>query len=309
MSELALQIIRENIEKHERGEDARTLDLGNCGLTELPEEVGELIWLEELYLSKDWYHWVKKGTGDYGIRYSYSINQGENNKLKRIGDCIGKLTNLKTIVVSGAHNWDFEVYSFYSLSTCIKLKSIIARYARIENLHGLEFLQNLRTLDIGHSLVSDIQPILNNKNLQAVDLRHSNIKSIAGIENLSNLKYLNLNGNKITSLKPILPFLKKGFKIVRGRDKILEDQIKFDEFSELIEPPYSILFAGNAAILRYFEEKEKTGEVLLLEAKLILLGDGRSGKTSLANRLLGKPMPTEADRTQGRGHRHRRVRI
>lgn len=34
MSELALQRIRENIEKHRRGEDARMLDLGNCGMTE-----------------------------------------------------------------------------------------------------------------------------------------------------------------------------------------------------------------------------------------------------------------------------------
>ena len=32
---------------------------------------------------------------------------------------------------------------------------------------------------------------------------------------------------------------------------------------------------------------------------MILLGDGRSGKTSLANRLLGKDLPKEADRTQG----------
>ncbi len=56
---------------------------------------------------------------------------------------------------------------------------------------------------------------------------------------------------------------------------------------------------GNPAIREYFSQIEKTGESLLLEAKLILLGDGRSGKTSLANRLLGKPMPTESDRTQG----------
>jgi hypothetical protein len=33
MSKLALQRIRENIEKHRRGEDARMLDLGNCGMT------------------------------------------------------------------------------------------------------------------------------------------------------------------------------------------------------------------------------------------------------------------------------------
>lgn len=35
MSELALRLIRENIEKHRRGEDARMLDLGNCGMTEV----------------------------------------------------------------------------------------------------------------------------------------------------------------------------------------------------------------------------------------------------------------------------------
>ena len=34
MSELALQRIAENKAKHARGEDARVLDLGNCGLTQ-----------------------------------------------------------------------------------------------------------------------------------------------------------------------------------------------------------------------------------------------------------------------------------
>lgn len=47
MSELALKLIRENIEKHRRGEDARFLDLGNCGMTEVPEEIGECVWVEE----------------------------------------------------------------------------------------------------------------------------------------------------------------------------------------------------------------------------------------------------------------------
>jgi len=69
--------------------------------------------------------------------------------------------------------------------------------------------------------------------------------------------------------------------------------------SPLIHPPFSIAKQGNTAILEYFRQKEISGESPLLEAKLILLGDGRSGKTSLANRLLGEPMPTEADRTQG----------
>jgi len=53
MSELALKLIRENIEKHRRGEYARFLDLGNCGMTEVPEEIGECVWVEKLNLSKN----------------------------------------------------------------------------------------------------------------------------------------------------------------------------------------------------------------------------------------------------------------
>ena len=45
MSELAQKLIQE-----EKNPKTRTdkLDLGNCGLTDIPEEVFELTWLEEL---------------------------------------------------------------------------------------------------------------------------------------------------------------------------------------------------------------------------------------------------------------------
>ncbi|WP_426993879.1 hypothetical protein [Methylomonas sp. CM2] len=46
MSELALKLIEEN--KLTR---ATILDLGNCGLTEVPMEISELVWLEELSFS------------------------------------------------------------------------------------------------------------------------------------------------------------------------------------------------------------------------------------------------------------------
>lgn len=49
MSDLALQRIRENIAAHQRGEDATTLDLGNCGMTEVPEEIGECVFIKSNY--------------------------------------------------------------------------------------------------------------------------------------------------------------------------------------------------------------------------------------------------------------------
>ena len=48
MSELALKLIQEAKDKR-----LTRLDLGNCGLTELPDELFELVWLEELILSNE----------------------------------------------------------------------------------------------------------------------------------------------------------------------------------------------------------------------------------------------------------------
>ena len=54
MSDLARALIAEN-----KKTKARFLDLGNCGLTEIPAEIGELVWLEfvafaSAVLGMDW---------------------------------------------------------------------------------------------------------------------------------------------------------------------------------------------------------------------------------------------------------------
>ena len=51
MSELALQLIREAKTKK-----LKSLNLGSCGLTELPPELFELVWLEELVVSNEQWH-------------------------------------------------------------------------------------------------------------------------------------------------------------------------------------------------------------------------------------------------------------
>ena len=66
MSELAFKLIAEN--KKTR---SPFLDLGDCGLTEVPEEIGELVWLEELSFASEWVYfdskeWVTKNTQNTG---------------------------------------------------------------------------------------------------------------------------------------------------------------------------------------------------------------------------------------------------
>ncbi|MDX1940566.1 MAG: COR domain-containing protein [Saprospiraceae bacterium] len=65
--------------------------------------------------------------------------------------------------------------------------------------------------------------------------------------------------------------------------------------------PISIIYQGKKAILRYFAEIEKQGAQKLMEAKLLIVGQGGAGKTSLKRKLhdVNSEMPEQEDTTRG----------
>ena len=84
MSNLALELIaKEKIEK------TGILDLGKCGLTELPEELFELVWLEELNITNTRVSLDRK-------RFINSKNKRGENNFSVIPLAFSKLKNLKT---------------------------------------------------------------------------------------------------------------------------------------------------------------------------------------------------------------------
>lgn len=75
---------------------ATTLDLGNCGLTELPDLSG-LPWLEELILSSRW--------GEFDLETlkwedQESRNEGEPNQITSIAG-VKNLVGLKKLIMAG----------------------------------------------------------------------------------------------------------------------------------------------------------------------------------------------------------------
>src|SRR5262245_49861464 len=91
LSDLALQLIAEN--KKTRG---TFLDLGNCGLKEIPREIKELAWLNSLSLSSEWYEWD-------GENWQQCKSQNSGNKNKGLIDLapLAGLTVLQTLNVWG----------------------------------------------------------------------------------------------------------------------------------------------------------------------------------------------------------------
>lgn len=195
MSELALKLIAENKAKHARGEDARVLDLGNCGLTEVPEEVGELVWLEEIIFSEKWqeYNFTKRMWES-----QKSINKGEKNILLRLPNNFSLLKNLKKLILDGTGLLYTEPISkLYDLET-ICMNSC--------NFNDLEFLRNsnkLKFLFIPSTRVSDLSPISGMKKLEILYCSNTRIKDLSPISELKSLKLLYCYGSKISNLSPL----------------------------------------------------------------------------------------------------------
>lgn len=100
--------------------------------------------------------------------------------------------------------------------------------------------------------------------------------------------------NKITHMPA--EFLDLGLEIKWGYDG--KDEGIYLEDNPLESPPVEIIKKGNEAIRQYFKSLEGEKQALN-EVKVLLVGDGAAGKTSLAKRLLGKRFDKNESQTHG----------
>ncbi len=77
----------------------------------------------------------------------------------------------------------------------------------------------------------------------------------------------------------------------------------------LTNPPPEIVKQGNDAILNYFRERAVGGVDHLYEAKMLILGEGGAGKTSLLRRLYQPDQPLPDGKRDDQGHRNLPARI
>ncbi|MPR33710.1 leucine-rich repeat domain-containing protein [Salmonirosea aquatica] len=214
----------------------------------------------------------------------------------RIGDgsFLNKLPNLTALDLSGNQISDGSYLAKMANLTTLDLSG---NYIR--DWSFLENLIKLTTLDLSGNQISGGYFLRNLTNLTTLKLSGNRIGDGSFLNKLTNLTTLDLSGNQINDFEHFRFLAEEKGLIVVWKEMyeigIGEINLKNNPFKN---PGVEVVKQGNAAILDYFKQKQK-GQKLLLEAKLVLLGDGRAGKTSLANRLLNKPLPTESDRTKG----------
>lgn len=157
---------------------------------------------------------------------------------------------------------------------------------------------NLNFLDLAGNQLTELSLPGSLPRLELLYLQGGNkVSDIGFLAGAGALQTLNLSGNAVQDLSPIRHLIEKGVEVKwkkSGSGILVED-------CPLGTPPPEIVKDGNKAILNYFHEQDKQGTDTLYEAKLLILGEGGAGKTSLCRRLLypGQALPSESESTRG----------
>ncbi len=187
MSKLALRLIEEN--KKTRNP---VLDLGNCGLTHVPDAIGDCTWLETLILSNSWLEYDEKGKKWVEKE---SRNKGEENRLEALPKCLARLKGLKKLFI-GPGLYRFIGGGLYRL--------IVDGYRwSLSDLSPLSQLNQLDMLDCSYTQVKKIRPLIEMKALRSFSVDGCPIEDCpADIYQQRNIKLLRRYFSQISDAKP-----------------------------------------------------------------------------------------------------------
>ncbi|MGB1243581.1 MAG: GTP-binding protein [Chitinophagales bacterium] len=157
-------------------------------------------------------------------------------------------------------------------------------------------LTNLTVLDLSRNQIGEIGGLDALANLTVLSLSRNQISEIGGLDALANLTRLDLHNNQISEIPPSLLKLKQAIYWKLPSENDYKEGIYLKN-NPLTTPPPEIVKKGNSAIQTFLEELQYTKP--LNEVKVILVGQGASGKTSLVKRLLKQDFDAKEKQTHG----------
>ncbi|MDE5086708.1 MAG: leucine-rich repeat domain-containing protein, partial [Trichodesmium sp. St16_bin2-tuft] len=273
------------------------LNLSYNQLTSLPESISELSNLTELYLDNNPLEIppieiVLQGIeeiGKYFKKAQERIQEAKDKKLKEL-DLSSSYINKDNIKLADFFSalWDLEQLEILNLSSN-QLTSLPESISKLSNLTVLNLSYNQLT-----SLPESIGEL---SNLTDLDLSCNQLKSLPeSISELSNLTELGLSSNQLISLPESIGKLSNLTEVYLSFNqlKILPESISelpnltklYLNNNPLETPPIEIATKGIEEIRNYFRQEREKGIDYIYEAKLLIVGEGGAGKTTLANKII-----------------------
>ncbi|MBD2159465.1 leucine-rich repeat domain-containing protein [Limnothrix sp. FACHB-1083] len=270
-------------------QNLQTLSLNNNQLTSIPEAIAQLQNLQEIDLDRNQLTSIPEAIAQL---QNLKILSLDNNQLTSAPEAITQLQNLKILYLS-----DNQLTSFPEAITQLqKLQILLLNNNQLTSIpEVIAQLQSLQILTLANNqLTSFPEAIAQLQNLKILWLNNNQLTSIPEwIDQLSRLQAepsenwqkqlsnLNLQGNQIQEIPlKLVPFLK-------GVYNVAIDQNPYSAY------PPEIVEQGQQAIFDYLDERIEGYEQKWV-SKLLVVGQGGTGKTALLNALRGQAfVPTD----------------
>ena len=282
------------------------LDLSYNPLTSVPESITRLTNLSQLDLSLNQLTSVPESITRLTNLSTLNLR---DNQLTSVPESITRLTNLSVLDLS--YNQLTSVPESITLLTNLSVLDLsLNQLTSVPE--SITLLTNLSTLNLrGNQLTSVPESITRLTNLSTLNLRGNQLTSIPEtITRLTSLSTLYLGDNQLTSVPESISRLTKLSQLDLSSNQLTsipETITRLTSLSTLYlggnpleDPPIEIANQGINAIREYFRQKQAGAETLY-EAKLIIIGEGGAGKTTLARKIqnLDSPLPNPDESTQG----------
>lgn len=270
----------------------RLLDVGYNHLSHLPASFSGLTNLQRLGLSNNRFQELSPVFG--GMLQLQRLDVS-NNQIKELPPDLCSLVSLQQLSLNGNH-----------------LKTLPLQFGKLVNLARLHLnnnlltglpasftqLQQLQRCYLSSNALETLPQQFNNlQKLQLLDLNNNCLQQLPdAINQLSGLEYLDVRDNRLSELPRGMGNLKQ-LQLLDLRNNQLRNlpdeiawlpnlQYFYINDNPIESPPPEIAHRGLGAIRHYFTELNKALEKdYLYEIKLLLVGEGRVGKTTLSKAL------------------------
>jgi len=290
-------------------------------LTEIPAAVSSLKNLRVLICGgQDDKNWGIRDISNISNLKTLTWIDLSNNKIEHIEE-LRLLVNLRRLNLSGnniisiaplinltdlhqANLSKNKINSLEGLENLVNLEILFANNNRLTHIAEIKGLSKLIELDLRNNLLKSVDDIAHLTSLERLDIGENQIESLNSLKFCKNLSSLNVDHNRVTDLTPLLQFIKKGTTslniVIKDTSALKNKEINIAD-NPLTIPPTQIAERGNDSILNYFESIGEQGFDYLYEAKMLIVGQPRAGKTSLKFKLFDSSanLPDEDQTTRG----------
>ena len=211
-----------------------------------------------------------------------------HNQLTDVSALLG-LSALRILFLSSNKLTDVSALSGLSALAALDLSN-----NQLTDVSALSGLRALTTLYLHYNQLTDVSALSGLSALTTLDLSSNELTDVSALSGLRALRELYLSHNQLTDVSALLSHYQRDIYVNTDNNPISH-------------PPEEIIRKGKKAIVKYLLAFEH-GKRPLNELKVLLVGDGAAGKTSLMKAICGEAFDAKESQTHGINIRKRSIK-